>query len=542
MPRRGGCATEQSARPKRSLDGTESARICLRVPCVLRGIALACGTGRLHTVLGVYGSTLNGSLLPHGTGRDYTQNLATLALALGILPLIAGGGWLLANLIRPAADPRLHAFACLGAVTVAAIALEGAIFDVRLGVGDIVFDRYFFYLAPLVLLAFVCALRDRRRPRFSMLVPVALLVLVGFATDPLPTSHPLDTDMVIAVFDDYLLQSARSLTSARATLVIATLLVVVLFVVADRLLRPVLLTWIAVGLLVFALPAETHYTFVRLFRGLGWAGRPLTLQQGGVFDWIDRTVGTSPVVTMVPFAQNPDDYYASADYWEDLEFWNKSVQRAAYMAPGVYDTATGTTFPKIYVQFDPRTGFADRSPTRYAAESDRETRFRLHGTAVTDTRGVELIPAGSRWRADWLSFGLYDDGWTEPGQVATVRVFPAPGQRGPATRTVALGIDAGPGVTRRAFVATSNLGRWSGVATNTPGSPGVGGTAFVYPNVCVPARGFADVKVRVIGSSAIPGDLANAAPTRRRARAARSSTRSPSATRSGHAVTPPDRH
>jgi hypothetical protein len=474
---------------------------------VVVGAALA-AAGRLHSLLGVYGSTIQGQLLPTGTGRGFAQNLATVALVLGILPLVVGTGWLLANVVRPAERTQLNAFACLGTVTIGAIALEGAVFDVRLGVGDIVFDRYLFYLAPVALLAFVCALRDHARPRWSLLLPAALVV-AGFADHPLPTSGLLDTDTVAAVVNDSLIRSSHSVSGARVTLVVTTVLALVVFVVAARLVPHRVLTAVMVACLVIGLPLETRYAFTRLFDRTGWSGRPLTLQQGGVFDWIDRAIGTRAAVTMLPFPQNPDDYFSSSQYWEDVEFWNKSVDRAAYTAPGVYDTATGNSFPKLYIHFDPQTGLADISPTAYAAQSDRETRFRLRGDILAVSRDSELIEAGKKWRADWLSFGLYDDGWTKPGATATIRVFPAPGQRGPVTRGVSVGIAPGPGADRRSFSLRSNLGRWSGVARNGAEAPGIGGTTFLVANVCVPAHGYGDIHLRVAGSGAVPGDMAN---------------------------------
>jgi hypothetical protein len=470
------------------------------------GVALA-AAGRLHAVLGVYGSTLQGSLVPHGTATGFTQHLATLALALGVLPLLVGAGWLLANLVRPP-SAELHAFACLGIVALAAIVLEGTIFDLRLGVGNVVFDRYLFYLAPLVLLAFVCALRDVRAPKWSLLVPAAL-VIVGFATGPLPISHPLNTDTVVAELDDYILRTSGSLGSAQAMLAVATALLLVVFLAASRLARPRHLLVACVLLLAAGLPAETAYTFDRLFSAPGWSGRPLTLQQGGVFDWIDRTVGTGPVVTMIPYATNPGDYFSTAQYWEDTEFWNKSVVRAAYTRPGVYDTPTGHSFAKVYLRIDPRTGAVAGGPTRYAAESDKETRFRIDGAQVSDTRSVLLIDAGSSWHVAWMSFGLSDDGWTLPGVTARVRVFSAPGQHAPVTRTVAFGVQAPPGVTRRRFDLAAGAGAQHGVATNTPGSPANGPTAFAYVEVCVPPGGYGEVKLTAQGKSPVYGDMAN---------------------------------
>jgi hypothetical protein len=174
-------------------------------------------------------------------------------------------------------------------------------------------------------------------------------------------------------------------------------------------------------LTLVALPAETAYSFTRLFRVNGTAGRPLTLDQGSVFDWVDRTVGRGADVTMLPYPQLPGDYWASVASWWDVEFWNASVDRAAYY-PGQF-VGTPSTFPARTLSFDPLTGVA--TPRRRGSCSrPRASRFRISGAVVTLNRETLLIDAGDPWRADWLSSGLDDDGWTRPGSVARIGSSP----------------------------------------------------------------------------------------------------------------------
>ncbi len=224
----------------------------------------------------------------------------------------------------------------------------------------------------------------------------------------------------------------------------------------------------------------------------------MTVAQGVVFDWVDRTVGTKPEVTIVPYPTLPGEYWASVAYWWDLEFWNLSVARAAHY-PGQYE-GTPSTFPKLYLEFDPETGKASASPTRYVAQSDKETRFRIAGNAVSHTRDALLIDAEQPWRSDWLSFDLFDDGWTKPGVPATVRVYATPGQRHAVTRGLSLGIRAPTDVEQRRVEATSNLDHWQDTATN-------GATLFRGVLVCVPAHGFGTVRIRTPSSSPIYGDM-----------------------------------
>ena len=175
-------------------------------------VALAAG-GRLSHLLGIYRGTVQGDLLPPGTATAFTQNLATIALALGVVPVVAGVGWLLANVVAPSTSRELHAFSCIATLSAVAIPLEAASFDQRLGVGYIVLDRYLFYLVPIVVLAFICALLDERRLRWSLVLP-ALIVTIGFATGPLQTSLILRTDTVVWVLHDYILRSSTGSAAA----------------------------------------------------------------------------------------------------------------------------------------------------------------------------------------------------------------------------------------------------------------------------------------------------------------------------------------
>jgi hypothetical protein len=457
-------------------------------------VLLALGHG--SRVLGTYRGALEGQLVPDGIGRSFVEHVATLALGLGVLPFVLGVAWALANLVRPPADRELHAYACLGSVTIAAVALEVTIFDQRFGAG-LIFDRYLFYVAPLVLLGFACALVSPRWPRWSLLAPAAL-VTAGFAVDRLPAYGRFHVDSPVAILHDSLLEGLHSLNGARTFLagatVLGTLLFVQLSLVVPR--RPLAAALGALTLVV--LPLETAYAFQKLFAHDGTSGRPLTLAQGGVFNWVDRTVGTEPEVTIVPYPDLPGEYLASVANWWDLEFWNRSIARAVHR-PGEFEW-TPSTFPKLYPRFDPRTGRASESPTRYVAHSDKETRFRIAGPAVSHNRGTLLIDAERPWRTEWQTFGLDVDGWTKPRKRATVRVYAAPRQRQDVTRTLTLGIRAPTDVAARLVTVASRLERRGVTATNAA-------TRFHSVPVCVPAGGFADVTVETPDFSRVYGDM-----------------------------------
>jgi hypothetical protein len=239
-------------------------------------------------------------------------------------------------------------------------------------------------------------------------------------------------------------------------------------------------------------------TFNQFFGTLGWSQRPLTASESNVFDWIDETVGTNAQVTTVPYLVS-SSYFISDERWRDIEFWNKSVVRDALAPVGAAYAYTGIWFPKIDLEFNPRTGLANVSPTPWVAASDKDTRFQIAGSARADVGDVVLIHAERPWRVEWISSGLYDDGWTRPGVTGRIRVFPYAGQREPRVRIFAFAVHAPQQVAKQPVHVDSDLARWSGEATDT-------GTLTATIPVCVPARGFAEIELSTPVSSLIPGD------------------------------------
>jgi hypothetical protein len=446
--------------------------------------------GRGSSVLGFYSSTVQGSLAVQDVPEAFVQHLATVALALGILPFLLGGAWLLARSATRAPEP----FPTVATIAVVLLAVEVASFDLRFG-QNLPRDRYLFYIAPLVLTGFVGALLDGRAPRWSLVVPGAIL-LAGFETAPLPVFTKLNADTPAAIVDDYLLSSAGSLTAARNVLVTCTVLLLVVFVLGRAIAGRRVVALVLIAATAAATTAETTYAFDRLFRVNGTSGRPITLSQGVVFDWVDRTIGIDKDVTIVPYAQLPGDYWATAGWWWDMEFWNRSVTRGAYISNEFAEIQT--TFPKLDLTFDPRTGRASISPTRYVAESEQDSRFRLRGPVVSLTRNVFLIDAGRVWQADWVSGGIDSDGFTFPGKTGTIRVFPAAGQKEPRVRYLTLHLVA-PNEPLGAAVR-SNMGHWK---VDLPAN----GEADQEVPVCVPADRPGVIGILPHGSAPTFGDL-----------------------------------
>jgi hypothetical protein len=474
---------------------------------VLAGLGLIAAGGSLAT-LTVYGQEVQGGLLPHGTASWFLKHLAILALGLGLLPFVAGVAWLLANATRIAVSRERRVFACLGAVTVILLPLETTSYDLHVG-GGIARDRYLFYVAPIVLLAFACALLDRRRPRWSLLLPAAA-VTAGFAIGAPEPDYAwndaygrLTADSPVSGLFRPLVRDLHGMTTTRATLAVATVVLTVLFVLGAVLVRQRALALLLGTLLAAGLASETGYLFDRLLTADGIASRPLTTSPAPQYDWVDHAVGPGASVTMVPGPIN-ENWFQTQQYWRDLEFWNASIVRDAHAPSAGTFGFTGLWFPKIVLSFDPRTGAANASPSPYVVEALKESRFRVSGRVVASTSDAFLIRAPQPWHADWITSGLYDDGWTMPHTTAHVRVFAFPGQTRPTLRYLSFQIWAPGGVTNRPFIVRSNLQTARGAAGSA--------TAFVNAvHVCVPPRGFADVSLSTPDSSTIPGDLASQA-------------------------------
>ena len=286
---------------------------------------------------------------------------------------------------------------------------------------------------------------------------------------------------------------------ASALLAAATVALAAVFLLATRAVPARLL----VGLLLLGLPAETAFTFNRLLDTDGSSQRPLTQSLAGVYDIVDRQLGTAADVTAIPYAVS-SDFFVTERYWRDLEFWNASVQHGLYYPTADPYAFLGIWFPKTVPTFNEQTGAVDRTLSPYVVQAVTDSRFRISGTSPLQTPQILLIKAAQPWRLDWLSFGLYDDGWTKPGVTARIRIFAQPRQRAAEIRTLTLQIQgpSGASAQNRPYTVVSDTGTQTGTANDQS-------NAFARIEVCVPAHGYSDVRVSTPGRSAIPGDLSS---------------------------------
>jgi hypothetical protein len=449
-----------------------------------------------HSPLGSYSQTAKGNILPSNILQFAAAHLAVIALASGILPLLVGGAWLASNLLR-ASSPERHAFAWLATTIVVVLTLEVASFNIRFG-GGIVRERYLFYLVPLFLVALFAAFTDVRLPRWSLIVPIVVLS-GGFLAAPLPTYEKYNVDTPAAVLNNWLINTLTTVGAARVFLIIATVVVALVYIEGAVLLGPKRIAVALTALLLVALPAETAYAFKRLFAVNGTSGLPMTLDQSVVFGWVDRVITPNSETMMIPYPLLRTDYWADVAFWWDLEFWNRSVTREGG-TPGVFEGTPRGTFPKLALSFDRRTGRANVDFDSYVTQAVGDARFHIAGKLFSVQRDATVVFPERPWRADWITTGLYADGWTAPGRTARIRVFARPGRTTPELRTLSVGLSAPESVKTRSVHFASN----TGTAAADVGQA----TVLEQLTVCVPPGRPADVLLDAKGSSQISGSEA----------------------------------
>lgn len=461
-------------------------------------VLAAVAIGKGSRLLGSYSVTAENVRLDLGLVQLVFEHVAALALGLAILPFVVGAGWLV-DRVRPSAPLPERAFAVVGCSALVLVTLQVASFNQRFGAG-LVKDRYVFYVVPVVLLGLAAALSARRSPRWWALLLPAAAAAVGFVSLPLTPYEKLNVDSIVAMLNNQLLELATTTRWAHVLLVLAAVVAAQALLLARAFLpwRPVAAA--VAALATVALPLEAAYAFDRLFAVDGTNGLPVTLDQSGVFGWLDRNVGADGRFTLVKYPVGGADWWSGQGYWWDAEFWNESA----------VDTMADMSLPgaRPWTEaFDPRTGAAlDPRPTRYALFHGTDVRFRLAGLQHHFDRGAYIVEPERPWRADWLTRGIYPDGYTRPHTPMTITVFAKPGQPTPLRRFLTLAASSPDPVETRPVTIRTNLERWSGTI-----APQASLERLV--TLCVPPAGSATVTIRTPGVSGVYRDPTKGPPT-----------------------------
>lgn len=439
-------------------------------------------------VLGVYAVTVEeGSLLPADTWSIAARHLDAVAIGCGLVPLLLGGGWMLAAGVRPRTR-RDRAFATLSLATVVVLTVEVASFGVRFG-ADVVRDRYLFYVVPLLLVGTAAALAGVSRARDVALGASALTLFFAATAAGLPfTTYPgVWVDSPASVLNDLLAEQSGALGTgtfvALLGLLVGLVVVLGLLLAPRRLFGPAALAALAT-FSVLTLASERD----RILSGTGLSGRPLAEPPGVVLNWVDSVVPEGEEVALFAFPVSTA-WDTTAIRWWDAEVWNRRVGRAYVAADGHF---TYTPFPVEELAPDWETGLvpgSDDAPG-YHLVAPRDSRFRLAGSPVGANVGMVVRKVDRPYRALWATRGLETDGWTRPSEPALLRIYGA----GPANVSVAVRApDAapasylleGPGVRR---VGELPAGTWRAEQLA----------------ICVPESGFSELRLRATSNARIP--------------------------------------
>jgi hypothetical protein len=376
--------------------------------------------GSLGDLLGVYAVTVEGSILPADVWPAAARHIDAVAIGSGLVPFILGGGWLLVAAVRPR-EPREHALAALFLLTIVVLTIEAASFATRFGREEVVYDRYLFYVVPLLLVGTAAALA--RAPRRQLAIGACIVAIFFAATVPLlpfTTFAGVNVDAAPGVLNETLAGQSGSLGTGTyvALLGLFTGLVLVLAVLlAPRLPVAVVVFGTVAVFSVLTLRAEVN----RIVEGNGLSSRPLADDPGLVLDWVDSVVpdGSSAALLAFPVSTAWD---TTAIRWWDAEFWNERVDRA-FVAPDGHFTYT--PYPEETLEVNWETGEVAEPPDApsYLVAAPRDPRFRLAGRLHANNVGLVVWEVDRPYRAQWATRGLQIDGWTTPGRPATIRVF-----------------------------------------------------------------------------------------------------------------------
>lgn len=444
--------------------------------------AALAATGRLGTALGSYAATIEeGSLLSRGVFRNALVHLDVLGIAIGLVPLLVGGGWALEALVRRPPRRELHAFAAIVVTASALLALQVASFVERFAGGEVK-DRYLFYLAPLLFLATAAAFADPAPRPAGLLAMTTLFVLTVGWEDfaPIPGIH-LDSP-ASAVHDPLY----RALGDPASWLAVAAGAVAVAFVLAFRAPRVrERLALLTLGGVTLLCAVETGYAWDRLLGSIGPSARPIAQAPPVELAWVDDALPSDADAGLIAYSLS-DEWFASAIAWWDVEFWNSRVKHA-YVVDGRF-SYTPETFPLEPLEVDYDTGVITGSVAPYVVRSTLDARFGFVGDRVAERAEMEIVRLRAPVRAAWATRGLDADGWTRPGRPAQLRVY--------GDGMIAVGLSLGVSMLDRPRgydLGGANVGYLASTETRQ-----------LQFAVCA-VGGHADVPIRILGSSRVRG-------------------------------------
>lgn len=454
----------------------------------------------IGSALGAYETTSQGEWLPEGSFNQAGRYLASMTVAIGVVPLVLAGGWALSSLFKPTRR-ELHAFAVVALLVVPALMLIAGSFSLRFA-GGALEDRYVFYAAPLLFAGTAACLLDQRRRWIGVaLAGIAFFAIADYASYEESARTPFfwsPSTSFWPVLDGRAYELGQKLGLADLTPVGAIEVGTLLLTAA----LAALLWWrgpsrgfllaVCLPLLVF-LVAETRYVMPVGVTQNGGGGAYTGNPPLGERDWVDDALPGDGDVALLPVWVAGSQLEAERIWWQ-AEFWNKRVNRV-FSSNG---STTFTLFPLKTLSVDFATGRVEaEEQIPYLVTSAGDVRFGLDGDRLASGfRFLELLRPELPYRASWTSQNIFDEGWTNEEERVRVRLHSLPGE-GPARR-VRLRLAAPPDVlSRRPVVLTGGERRVSDVVP-------LGGESELSVLACVPPGGSRDLTLDVGDHNELP--------------------------------------
>ena len=386
------------------------------VALAVAGVVILALAGSLGSALGSYAPTVEqGSVLSRDALRSAVVHLDVVAVAIGIVPLLVGGGWALEAVVRAPADPERRTFAVIVVASVVLLSFEVGSIVTRFPLGLEVKDRYLFYIVPLLFAATAVALSSR--PAVVGLLAATAVFVLTVGWEEFEPVFGVSVDSPGAATHELL---GRELGDVATWLAVAAGLAAAALVVAFR--AQARLAPYVLGAIVVLCAAETAYAWNRLLDSAGPSARPIAGSPKDEWSWVDHALGSGDDAGMLPYSVG-QDWFPSAVTWWDVEFWNAQVTRSFLV--GDRFTYTPETFPHGRLEVDRETGSIAGGLGGHVVRTTLDARFAPAGEVVATTHDLELVRVDQPARAQWATIGVDDDGWTRARRPATLRVFGA---------------------------------------------------------------------------------------------------------------------
>ncbi len=435
------------------------------------------------SVLGAYAGPAGGSILPKGALAAGREMLAYVAIGAGALPLALAIAWVGLTLRAPRTRVA-HAFAAVGlCVSLVLIVVAGS-FTVRYA--PAINDRYLFFLVPVLMVATIGLLFERR-PASIALVVAGVIAGAVIASSDLAQSGPSlvsPSQIFHTVLDGRTSQVRAALGLEALTAATLVALLVVVAAIALAILRrrppPARLGLVcAVGLLAVGV-AQTGYALDRL--GATQAGVSQAFLD--VRDWLDREApGDAPIGLVLGTVFEPA---VSPAVWWDVSFWSKRADRVWLLPRGNHH---GQNFKREAV-IDPLTGAIPALDEReLLVLSVEERRFELRGqTTVGGRNGVVVVRAPRHYHAAWTLEATTEASGVAGDRSGRLRIY---GDGRGGARRVVVTVTSSLGAPRGYYGRLVVDGRGATIPVN------IGTTERLSTPITLPPTGFIDLRLEV---------------------------------------------